>query len=254
MRLLNEIRPINLREQVVEQVRTAIIEGQLKPGDHMVEARLTKQLGVSRTPLREALILLEREGLVESSPNRGTFVRRFAEADIDIIFSMRIALENFAAELIIKKLSSSDVEKLETLISEQRRHIRTKDFKNVRSTDMQFHRYLIERSSHPLLIRNWSEIVAQIAALLYMRAEAMPNYNESFAIADHQKIVQAYKEKNVAKVKTLNKQINERVGNECRQALQTLGFTLAKAARDSPIKKRYLKGGHPDETPLRASK
>jgi GntR family transcriptional regulator, rspAB operon transcriptional repressor len=72
MQLLNEIRPINLREQVVEQVKTAIIEGQLKPGDHMVEASLTKQLGVSRTPLREALILLEREGLVESFPNRGT--------------------------------------------------------------------------------------------------------------------------------------------------------------------------------------
>jgi DNA-binding GntR family transcriptional regulator len=241
MRLLSEIRPINLREQVVEQIRTAIIEGRLKPGDHMVEANLTKQLGVSRTPLREALILLEREGLVESSPNRGTFVRKFGAGDIEVIFSMRIALENFAAELVIKTLSKEAIGQLESFVSEQRNYIRNKDFKNVRSTDMHFHRYLIDHSNHPLLIRNWSEIVAQIAALLYLRAEAMPNYNEALAIADHQKIVNAYKAKDLARVKALNGQINERVGNECRSALQTLGFATTKAARDSP--KRRAKGG-----------
>jgi DNA-binding GntR family transcriptional regulator len=229
MHLLTEIKPINLREQVVEQIRRAIIEGRLKPGDHMVEASLTKQLGVSRTPLREALILLEREGLVESFPNRGVFVRRFDVKDIDSIFSMRIALENFAAERIIKTLSKADFDRLEQLIAEQRRYIKQGDFKNVRSTDMSFHRYLIEKSEHPLLIRNWSEIVAQIAALLYLRAEAMPNYNESLAIADHQKILKTYQAKSASKVKALNQQINERVGNECRQALEQLNqlHTLA---------------------------
>ncbi len=239
MRLLSEIRPINLREQVVEQIRTAIIEGQLNPGDHMVEAQLTKQLGVSRTPLREALILLEREGLVESFPNRGTFVRKFDMEDVDTVFSMRIALENFAADLIIEKLEKADFARLEQLIQEQRLSIAKGDFKHLRSTDMTFHRYLIEQSEHPLLIRNWSEIVAQIAALLYMRAEAMPEYNESLAIADHQKILRAYKAKDVAKVKSLNRQINERVGNECRGSLQTVSG--AKASRDSP--KRRSKGG-----------
>jgi DNA-binding GntR family transcriptional regulator len=246
MRLLREIRPINLREQVVEQIRTAIIEGQLSPGDHMVEAALTKQLGVSRTPLREALILLEREGLVEAFPNRGTFVRKFALGDIDTIFSMRIALENFAADLIIKTLAKADFERLEFFITEQRRHIQHGDFKQVRSTDMSFHRYLIEKSGHPLLIRNWSEIVAQIAALLYLRAEAMPNYNESLAIADHQKILRAYKAKDAAKVKTLNQQINLRVGNECRTGLQTVSAS-AKSPRDSPLRKS--KGGLRREHP-----
>jgi DNA-binding GntR family transcriptional regulator len=231
--LLNVIQPINLREQVVEQVKTAIIEGRLKPGDHMVEATLTKQLGVSRMPLREALILLEREGLVESFPNRGMFVRKFDLSDVSLIFSMRIALENFAADLIIKTLDESDFARLETLIEEQRRYIRNKDFKHVRATDMNFHRYLIEKSGHPLLVRNWSEIVAQIAALLYMRAEAMPNYNESLAIADHKKILEAYKGKNVAKVKTLNKQINERVEGECRSSLEATRQSV-KSARASP--------------------
>lgn len=98
MTLLSQIRPISLREQVVEQVRTAIIEGRLKPNDHITEATLTSQLGVSRTPVREALILLEREGLVVESPNRGCFVRAFTEGDIRDIFSMRTTLENFAGD------------------------------------------------------------------------------------------------------------------------------------------------------------
>jgi DNA-binding GntR family transcriptional regulator len=235
--ILSEIKPINLREQVVELIRTAIIEGRLKPGDHMVEAQLTGQLRVSRTPLREALILLEREGLVESFPNRGTFVRRFASEDVVNIFSMRITLENFAAELTMKALNKEDFAFLEQLIEAQLGYIRNKDFKNVRSTDMQFHRYLIERSGHPLLIRNWSEIVAQIAALLYMRAEAMPDYNEALAIADHKKILAAYKAKNLAKVKDLNQQINQRVEDECRKSLEVSQQKL-EPGKASPKRKR----------------
>ena len=214
---LGEIRPINLREQVVEHVRLAIIEGRLKPGDHMIEAQLTQQLGVSRTPLREALILLEREGLVETIPNRGTFVRTFSEDDIEAIFSMRTVLENFAAERIIGNLTKEDYKALEALIKEQAEYIEAEDFKKVRTVDMQFHRYLIERSNHPHLFRSWSEIVAQIAALLYLRAETS-HYDEARVIADHKKIVKAYKAKDLDAVKAANKQINERVADECRKA------------------------------------
>lgn len=229
--MLSTIRPTNLREQVVELIRTAIIEGKLKPGDHMVEAQLTRQLGVSRTPLREALILLEREGLVESIPNRGTFVRRFDEADVEMIFSMRSALENFAADRIIDNLTVDDYGHLEQLIDEQQRYIDARDFKNVRSTDMAFHHYFIRRSDHPLLERSWLEIVAQIAALLYLRAEAMPDYDEMLAVSDHHAIVDAYKKHDLAAVKRINQQINTRVSEECQRALPMI-YTYHRNASD----------------------
>jgi DNA-binding GntR family transcriptional regulator len=177
-------------------------------------------------------------------------VRKFDLSDVNPVFSMRIALENFAADLIIKALTKSDFERLELLIEEQRRYIRAKDFKHVRATDMNFHRYFIERSEHPLLIRNWSEIVAQIAALLYMRAEAMPNYNEFLALADHKRILEAYKTKNLAKVKALNKQINERVEGECRKSLEAKSQIL-KSARASP---KRSKGGLVEERRLEVGK
>jgi DNA-binding GntR family transcriptional regulator len=223
MRFLSQIQPISLREQVVEQVRTAIIEGRLKPKDHITEAILTEQLGVSRTPVREALILLEREGLVVFAPNRGSFVRAFNQRDIDEIFALRTMLENFAAETIIDNLGESDWAQWEDMIEQQQRAIQRGDFKNVRSIDMQFHRSMIHNSDNVLLARSWEEIVAQIAALLYMRAEAMPDYDEFLAVRDHQSIVDGYRARDLAAVQAVNRRINNRVANECKQSLVLLG-------------------------------
>lgn len=219
MKFLSQIQPVSLREQVVEQVRTAIIEGRLRPNDHITEANLTEQLGVSRTPVREALILLEREGLVVFAPNRGAFVRVFDEADVEDIFSMRTALENFAAELLLPHVTADDLAQLDSIINQQEDAIRRKDFNNVRSLDMAFHRYLVHNNNNQLLTRNWEEIVAQIAALLYMRADAMPDYDEMLAVRDHRAILDGYRAHNLTVVHEANRRINNRVAGECKRAL-----------------------------------
>ena len=215
------IRVLSLREQVVEQVRAAIIEGRMKPKDHITELSLTEQMGVSRTPVREALILLEREGLVEFHPNRGYFVRAFKEQDVQEIFSMRTTLENFAAELNITRLGELDYNHLEALIDRQRRATEEKDFKSVRTIDMSFHSYLINFSGHSLLIRSWTELVAQVAALLHIRAGVL-EHDETQATRDHQRIVEAYRSQNIQTLVEYNVSINERVSAECQQALHLL--------------------------------
>ncbi len=222
MKVFSQIRPINLREQVAEQIRTAIIEGRLKPNDHITEAELTEQLGVSRTPVREALIILEREALIVSVPNRGCFVRAFNEEDVEAIFSMRTTLENFTAELIHPTLTDADFDYLQGLINTQRTYIEQNDFKQVRSTDMAFHQYLINYSNHPLLMRNWQEIVAQIAAVLYLRADADPGYDEYLAIEDHCAILDAYRARNLGRICQENRRINQRVAAECMAAVRGL--------------------------------
>jgi DNA-binding GntR family transcriptional regulator len=222
MEVFSQIRPISLREQVVEQIRAAIIEGRLKPNDHIIETTLTHHLGVSRTPVREALILLEREGLVVSSLNRGCFVRAFSEKDVEQIFSMRTTLENFAGELIINRLGENDYSYLEGTVAQQRVAIAEGDFKRVRRIDMSFHHYLVNRSEHGLLIRQWSEIVAQIAAVLYLRADAIPEYDEFQAIQDHTSIVQAYRDHDLDVLKAHNRRINARVAGECCYAVSKL--------------------------------
>ncbi|NWG15307.1 MAG: GntR family transcriptional regulator [Chloroflexi bacterium] len=222
MKVFSQIRPVSLREQVAEQIRTAIIEGRLKPNDHVVEAALTEQLGVSRTPVREALIILEREALIVTVPHRGAFVRAFNEEDVEALFSMRTTLENFAAELVIDRLGDQDYTYLEDLVDRQRHYIEQNDFKQVRSTDMAFHQYLISYSGHPLLMRSWEEIVAQVAAVLYLRAEAQPDYDEYLAISDHCAILDAYRARDLEKVKAENRRINNRVAAECLSAVRVL--------------------------------
>jgi DNA-binding GntR family transcriptional regulator len=220
MTLFSEIRPVTLREQIVDQVRTAIIEGRLKPADHVTEITLTKYLGVSRTPVREALILLEREGLLDFIPNRGYFVRVFTERDVREIFLLRTALENLAAELAIPHLNEEHYAYLERLISDQTAAIEHGEMRDVRRIDMNFHQYLVEASGHTLLYKNWRSIVAQIAALLYIRAEAFPNYDELIVIGDHKAILNAYRSGNPANVSLVNAQINARVADMCIAGLK----------------------------------
>jgi DNA-binding GntR family transcriptional regulator len=231
MEALSRIRPINLREQVADEIRNAIIEGRLKPNDHIPEIALTEQLGVSRTPVREALILLERETLVVSVPNRGCFVRAFNEQDVEDLFSMRTNLENFAAELIIDKLTDRDLDHLQALVEEQRSYIDKNDFKLLRRADMAFHQFLTSYSRHPMLMRSWQEIVAQIAALLYIRAEHNPQYDELGVVRDHQSILDAYRARDLEQVKAQNRRINNRVADECKAAVRQLSSGQEKAAR-----------------------
>ncbi|MBZ0296625.1 MAG: GntR family transcriptional regulator, partial [Anaerolineae bacterium] len=135
----SQIRALNLREQVADQIRSAIIEGRLRPEDHITEVMLSEQLGVSRTPVREALILLEREELVVSIPNRGFFVRSFDERVVSELFSMRTILENFAADLLVDRLTPEDDSRLTQLIEQQAFYLVQDDFKQVRRADMAFH-------------------------------------------------------------------------------------------------------------------
>jgi DNA-binding GntR family transcriptional regulator len=215
----SQIQPTNLRDQVVDQIRAAIIEGRLKPDDHIVESMLTEQIGVSRTPIREALILLEQDGLVVSYQNRGSFVRSFSEQDVHDIFTMRTTLENFAGELSIDRMTEVDHQHLEFLIEQQRTAIAADNFRQVRSIDMHFHEYIVNFSGHSLLIRNWQQIVAQIAAVLYIRAEAIPEYDEYLAVRDHMLIVDAYRKRDLALLREINRRINQRVAGECAYAV-----------------------------------
>lgn len=218
--LFSQIQPASLRDQVVDQIRTAIIEGRLKPNDHIVESELTQQLGVSRTPVREALILLEQDGLVVSYPHRGSFVRNFTVQDVADIFSMRTTLENFAGEIIMNILQEADYEHLNHVIELQRSAITAGDFRQVRSIDMSFHQFFVNRSEHSLLIRNWQQIVAQVAAVLYIRAEGIPYFDEYTAIRDHKLIVEAYKKHDLQALFDANRKINQRVAYDCIYSIE----------------------------------
>jgi DNA-binding GntR family transcriptional regulator len=93
-------------------IRAAILDGRLEPGRRLKEEELARELGISRTPVREALLVLLTEGLLDSAPNRGATVRSYAAADLDDLYQLRAVLEGFAARRAAARVSPDDVARL----------------------------------------------------------------------------------------------------------------------------------------------
>jgi DNA-binding GntR family transcriptional regulator len=100
-------------DAVARVLRMAIIDGRLRPGTHLRETTLAEQLGVSRTPIREALFTLSRENLIDLRPNRGGTVRHFTEEDLADVYSLRATLEAHAARMAASRISDEQVQQLE---------------------------------------------------------------------------------------------------------------------------------------------
>ena len=113
---INEYLP--LRDIVFQTLRNAIITGELQPGERLMETQLAEKLGVSRTPIREAIRKLELEGLVIMVPRKGAQVAQFTEKDIQDVLEVRAALESLAAKLACKRMDDRSFLKLQLAIAE----------------------------------------------------------------------------------------------------------------------------------------
>ena len=102
-----------LRELVFESLREAIIQGKLGPGERLMEIQLAEEMGVSRTPVREAIRKLELEGLVVMIPRKGAYVAGLSLKDIADVFEIRRALEGLAAELASERATDEELEQME---------------------------------------------------------------------------------------------------------------------------------------------
>ena len=107
----NEYLP--LREVVFNTLRQAILKGELKPGEHLMEVELAEKLRVSRTPIREAMRKLESEGFVVMEPRKGAQVANITESDLNDVLEVRIVLENMAIELACQRITEEQMDKLE---------------------------------------------------------------------------------------------------------------------------------------------
>ena len=141
-----------LRIQVFNTLEDAILNGSYKEGDSLNELRLSKSLGVSRTPVREALMQLELEGLVKNIPNKGAVVVGISEQDVEDIYEIRIRTEGLAARLCAEKITDEELEELEQCMALQEYYLKKQDSaKEMGELDGEFHRIIFAASkSRPL--------------------------------------------------------------------------------------------------------
>ena len=145
----------NLAHDIVVQLRGAIISGKLQPGEALAEPVLAKQFGSSRAPIREALIELEREGLVQFEITGRTRVRTLTEKDFDEIMEARVALESMAARRAAARWSAAGTAFVERNIAAQSKATTLDELSHL---DVELHEYVMRRAGNERLLALWQSI------------------------------------------------------------------------------------------------
>ena len=180
-----------LRDVVFENLRTAILEGNLKAGQRLMEVQLAEQLGVSRTPIREAIRKLELEGLVVMLPRKGAYVANMSFKDLIDVLEIRSSLEGLAASLAAERLREEDIADLERVAKEFETSVREADIDNVLKKDVEFHEKIFLMANNKKLYQLITSLWEQVHRF---RVTYVSNYDASLSLVDeHNKILEAIK-------------------------------------------------------------
>lgn len=142
-----------LSEKIAETIREYIMKGNIKPGERLTEPKLSAMLGISRTPIREALRLLESEGFIDIFPRRGAVVSDITPQDVDEIFTIKIKLESLAARLAGEYMTDGDIKKLIEINDKIAKNAESKNAVSLIKFNVDFHNFYIEKCNNTRLIK-----------------------------------------------------------------------------------------------------
>lgn len=151
-----------LRDVVFNTLRQAILKGELKPGERLMEIQLAERLGVSRTPVREAIRKLELEGLVVMVPRKGAEVSSITEKSLKDVLEVRKALEELAAELACQRMTVEEIREAEKQLGEFKKEILGDDLTKIAEMDVQFHELIYMGTKNERLIQMLNNLREQM--------------------------------------------------------------------------------------------
>ena len=189
-----DFKPTGLVEKLSETLTEAILEGIFKEGDQLIEVDLQKQFGISRTPIRESFRVLEKKGLVEVVPRKGTFVKRIFPRDIEEHFPVRSVLEGLAAKQAYPNMSANTLEMMERTLARMKIAAENEDTKNYWKQHILFHEIFIDSCGNQLLIN----LVKMLRMQIMWYRLAYQYYQEDFkkSYRTHEEILGLFKNKN----------------------------------------------------------
>ncbi len=188
----SEYKPIkrrSLHREVVDRLRTMIVEAELAPGERIAEGELCGQLGISRTPLREALKVLASEGLIDLLPNRGTRASRITEKNIGELFEVISGIERMAGELAAERATKKDVENLGKLQERMELHHRNDERHEYFELNQQTHELIVRMADNPVLIAIHANLMVKVRRARYLAIMSRERWDES--VKEHAEIYQA---------------------------------------------------------------
>lgn len=189
--LLSPLPRRTIGDDVLDTLRRSIIAGTFQPGNHLAEGSLAQQLGVSRAPVREAMMQLEREGLLTFDKRGAAFVKEFTAGDLEEIYSLRLTLETMAARLACAQMPEEVAARIEENIEKTRS---AKQLLDLTLLDVEFHDLIVQASTHQRLLSAWSGLRHQIEvwlARMQSRLEAPVEKTREATVSHHRGILKA---------------------------------------------------------------
>lgn len=178
----------SLKDQTTDLVRAYIISGRIPPGTKLVERELARLLGTSRMPVRDALMDLEREGLVISKPN-GRYVIELKKEDIDHLYQIRLVLERLAAEQAARNVSPAHCAALRANLHKMQEAILQNDGDAYVRADLEAHPLIWQQARNPYLLKMLNSIVGPIFMFIASQTEFQTNWHETLQL--HQELADA---------------------------------------------------------------
>lgn len=199
---MNEYLP--LRDLVFNTLRQAILKGELKPGERLMEIQLAEKLGVSRTPIREAIRKLELEGLVLMIPRRGAEVAKISHKSLQDVLEVRRSLEELATDLACQRMKEKDIEALTSAEDRFRKAIDSGDEMEIAEADEAYHDIIYNATGNRKLIQIINNLREQMYRyrLEYIKDEAQ----RGTLLTEHEKILEAIRIRDIIRAKALMKE------------------------------------------------
>jgi DNA-binding GntR family transcriptional regulator len=188
-----------LREIVFNTLRQAILTGDLKPGERLMEIHLAERLGVSRTPIREAIRKLELEGLVKMEPRKGATVAEITEKNLRDVLEVRRNLDTFAVELACERINEEQLEELERIVEEFEGIMHTKDSKTIAEADVEFHNFIVEVTGNDRLVQLVNSLSEQVYRYRFEYIKDETTHQE--LVDEHREIFDCIKSKDPSRAK-----------------------------------------------------
>lgn len=184
-----EIARPALHEQVAARLRTMLVEGHIEPGAKLNERELSELLGVSRTPLREAIKLLGSEGLVDLLPNRGAVAVKLGEADVLHLFEVLAHLEGLSGELAAQRITDEELAEIRALHFEMLAAHARKDLSGYYRLNALIHAAINRAARNPVLTRTYDGINARVQSLRFRTNQNATKWKR--AVKEHERMVEA---------------------------------------------------------------
>ncbi|MBR5650196.1 GntR family transcriptional regulator [Pseudobutyrivibrio sp.] len=190
-----------LRDVVFNTLREAILKGELKPGERLMEMHLATKLGVSRTPIREAIRMLEQEGLAVTIPRKGAQVAKMTEKDLQDVLEVRDALDALAVVCACERMTDAQFVELKEAMKAFENATHTDDVRKIVETDEAFHDVIYAAAANPKLENIISSAREQMYRYRYEYVKNPSVYAQ--LIAEHRAIIEGFNRRDVEYLKSI---------------------------------------------------